>query len=96
MSTLKVTPVQLQMLGQTTAGVSTDVRGQHQHLRARLSPLFGSEWVGTASAQFATLYENFDQHAKGLADALDGIAQLLVRAGGHYADAEVAIAASFH
>ncbi|MEO9138236.1 MAG: WXG100 family type VII secretion target [Jatrophihabitans sp.] len=96
MSTLKVTPAQLNLLGHSAAGVSAEVRGQHQQLRARLSPLFGSEWVGTASAQFAALYENFDLHAKGLADALDGIGQLLVRAGGHYTEAEVAIAASFH
>jgi WXG100 family type VII secretion target len=95
MSSLRVTPTQLETLGGTTHRVSSEVRGQHQHLKSQLSPLFGSDWSGAASAQFTALYENFDQHAKGMADALDGIGALLVRAGGAYATAEGEIAASF-
>ena len=95
MSSLKVTPGQLQTLGGTAQRVSGEVRGQHQSLRGQLSPLFGAEWSGVAAAQFATLYQNFDQHARGLSDALDGIALLLSRAGNHYAEAESQIAASF-
>lgn len=95
MSSLRVTPGQLETLGGTAHRVSADVRGSHQTLKGQLAPLFGAEWVGAASAQFTTLYENFDQHARGLCDALDGIGALLVRAGGSYADVEQAIAASF-
>lgn len=95
MSSLKVTPSQLEALGGTTHRVCADVRGQHQNLKTQLAPLFGADWSGTAAAQFATLYENFDQHAKGLCDALDGIGALLVRAGGSYADVEQQIAATF-
>lgn len=95
MSSLKVTPAQLEALGGTTHRVCADVRGQHQNLKAQLAPLFGADWVGAASAQFAALYENFDQHAKGLCDALDGIGALLVRAGVSYADVEQQVAASF-
>ena len=72
-----------------------DVRGEHQTLKAQLSPLFGGGWSGAAAAQFTTLYENFDQHARGLCDALDGIGALLVRAGGSYAEVEQAFAATF-
>jgi WXG100 family type VII secretion target len=71
------------------------VRGAHQNLKAQLAPLFGADWVGAAAAQFASLYENFDQHAKGLCDALDGIGVLLVRAGSSYAEVEQEIAATF-
>ena len=95
MSSLKVTPAQLEALGGTTHRVCADVRGQHVNLKAQLGPLFGADWSGAAAAQFATLYENFDQHAKGLADALDGIGALLVRAGASYAQVEQQIAASF-
>ena len=95
MSSLKVTPGQLEALGGTAHRVCSDVRGQHQQLKSQLSPLFGAEWVGAASAQFTALYESFDQHARGLCDALDGIGALLVRAGASYADTEQAIAASF-
>jgi len=94
-STLTVTPAQLEGLGGTAHRVSSDVRGQHRSLRAALAPLFGSDWKGAASAQFTTLYDNFDQHARGLSDALDGIAALLGRAGAAYADTEHHIANTF-
>lgn len=95
MSGLKVTPGQLETLGGTVARVSADVRGQHQTLRGQLSPLFGADWSGAAASQFTALYEQFDAHAKGMSDALDGIGQLLARAGANYAQAEAQIAASF-
>ena len=92
---LKVTPSQLAALGTAVTRVSADVRGQHQGLKGQLSPLFGAEWSGTAAAQFATLYEQFDQHARGMSDAFDGIGQLLAHAGAAYAEVEQQIAASF-
>ena len=95
MSSLKVTPAQLEALGGTTHRVCADVRGEHQSLKTQLSPLFGADWSGAAAAQFATLYENFDQHARGLCDALDGIGALLVRAGAAYEETEQQIAATF-
>ena len=95
MSSLKVTPVQLEALGGTTHRACADVRASHQHLKSQLAPLFGADWSGAAAAQFAGLYENFDQHARGLCDALDGIGALLVRAGASYAEVEQQIAASF-
>ncbi|HEX3335629.1 MAG TPA: WXG100 family type VII secretion target [Jatrophihabitans sp.] len=95
MSSLKVTPGQLEALGGAAHRACADVRGEHQNLKSQLSPLFGADWSGAAAAQFTALYENFDQHAKGLCDALDGIGALLVRAGSTYADVEQQIAASF-
>jgi WXG100 family type VII secretion target len=74
---------------------SSEIRGLQQSLKSQLSPLFGSDWSGAAAAQFTTLYEQFDQHARGMSDALDGVGQLLGRAGVTYADAEQQIAASF-
>jgi WXG100 family type VII secretion target len=95
MSALKVTPGQLGALGGAVARVSGEVRGSHLSLRAQLSPLFGADWSGAAAAQFTSLYEQFDAHARGMSDALDGIGQLLARAGIAYADVEQQIAASF-
>jgi WXG100 family type VII secretion target len=92
---LKVTPDQLSTLGGAVARVSADVRGSHHGLKGQLAPLFGADWSGAAAAQFSALYEQFDQHAKGMSDALDGIGQLLGRAGAAYADVEQQIAASF-
>jgi WXG100 family type VII secretion target len=95
MSAFRVTPDQLESMGATVGRVSGDVRAQHQHLRAQLSPLFGSDWAGSASAQFAALYDQFDAHARGMSEALDGIGQLLARAGVAYADVEAQVTASF-
>ena len=95
MSAFRVTPDQLEALGTTVGRVSGDVRAQHQHLRGQLGPLFGTDWAGSASAQFASLYDQFDVHARGMSDALDGIGQLLARAGVAYADVEAQITASF-
>ena len=95
MSGLKVSPSQLGALSGAVGRVSSEIRGEHQTLRGQLSPLFGADWSGAAAAQFTTLYEQFDQHARGLSDALDGIGQLLGHAGTTYAEAESAIAASF-
>ena len=95
MSGLRVSPEQLTTMGTTVARVSGEVRAEHQTLRGQLSPLFGAEWTGAAASQFTALYEQFDQHARGLSDALDGIGSLLARAGAAYADVEQQVAASF-
>lgn len=95
MTDLRVAPGQLQTLGAVAGRVSAEVRGQHQSLRAQLSPLFGGDWAGVAASQFAALYEQFDSHARGLSDALEGIGQLLSRAGLSYAEVEQQITASF-
>ncbi len=92
---LKVTPDQLSAMGGSVARVSADIRGAQQGLKGQLAPLFGADWSGAAAAQFTALYQQFDQHAKGLSDALDGIGQLLGRAGASYAEVEQQIAASF-
>ena len=95
MAALRDPPAQLETLGGNTHRICGEVRGRNQQLRSSLSPLFGADWSGAAAAQFASLYEDFDAHARGLADALDGIAGLLVRAGSSYAEVETQIAASF-
>lgn len=95
MSGLRVTPAQLESMGATVGRVSADVRGQHQQLRGQLGPLFGAEWAGAAATQFSALYDQFDAHARGMSDALDGIGQLLARAGVAYAEVESQVTASF-
>ncbi len=91
---LKVTPEQLNALSGTAVRTSAQVRDSHQSLRSQLSPL-NSDWTGQAAGQFHALYEPFDKNARGLSDALDGIAALLARAGDNYSQAESAIASSF-
>ena len=92
---LRVTPEQLQAMAGTVSKTAADQRAATQTLRSQLSPLFGAEWSGSASAQFTTLFDQFARHSQGMADALEGIGQLLSRAGTAYADVENQITASF-
>ncbi|HTZ44140.1 MAG TPA: WXG100 family type VII secretion target [Jatrophihabitans sp.] len=95
MTALKVSPQQLAALGGSCGRTAADVRNQHAVLKGQLSPLFGSDWSGTAAAQFTELYEQFTVNAVGLSDALDGIGRLLAQAGSSYASVEQQITASF-
>lgn len=92
---LKVTPEQLNALSSQVIKTSGDVHGMHQALKGQLGPLFGADWVGTASGQFQQLYEQFDKNATGLTQALEGIGRLLNAAGSSYAEAEAQIARTF-
>jgi WXG100 family type VII secretion target len=92
---LRVTPSQLDSLGNSCNRTSADVRGQHGALKSQLAPLFGTEWSGAAANQFCQLYEQFDRSTEQLCAALDGIGQLLSQAGSSYASVEQQIAASF-
>jgi WXG100 family type VII secretion target len=95
MSGLRVTPAQLETLSGAVARTSGDIRAQQGSLRTQLSPLFGTDWSGAAAAQFTTLFDQFDLHARGMCDALDGIGALLGRAGATYAEVEQQITATF-
>lgn len=92
---LKVTPAQLKTMSGTVHRTAVDVSSSHHTLKNQLTPLFGADWSGKASAQFTTLYDQFDKNAKGLNEALTGIGHLLNSAGTTYASAEQQISASF-
>jgi WXG100 family type VII secretion target len=94
-SGFRVTPQQLTSLGSTCNRTAADVRGQHTVLKSQLSPLFGTDWSGSAAAQFTELYEQFNANALGMTEALDGIGRLLAQAGQSYASVEQQIASSF-
>ena len=95
MSGFRVTPQQLTSLGASCNRTATDVRGQHTVLKSQLTPLFGTDWSGAASAQFTELYEQFNANAQGMTEALDGIGRLLAQAGQSYAAVEQQITSSF-
>ncbi len=95
MSGIKVTPEQLQGLSGNVAKGSGDIDATLGALRGQLGPLLGGDWAGHASAQFTGLWEQWQQSAKGLNEALSGISRLLAQAGQSYAQAEQQIAASF-
>jgi WXG100 family type VII secretion target len=91
---ISVTPEQLQTIsGQLTSGAS-EVESILAQLAGYVSPLQG-DWVGQAQAQFESLWIEWQNSARGLHEALTGIAQLTQQAGTAYASNEQNIAATF-
>jgi len=91
---IAVTPEQLQTIsGQLTSGAG-EVESILATLAGYVAPL-QADWVGAAQAQFEALWTEWQTSARGLHEALTGIAQLTNQAGTAYATNEQNIAASF-
>ena len=95
MSGFKVTPQQLDQLSGRTTTTASGIEGETRTLESALQPLFGAEWTGQAQAEFQRLWEEWHRNARGMNDALTGIAGLLRNAGASYQQAEESVAASF-
>ena len=92
---IRVTPEQLQQVsGQLRAGAS-NVDGTLAQLASNVAPL-GSDWAGVAQARFQELWAQWQRNARGLNDALNGIAQLMAQASANYDSTEQSNAALFN
>ncbi|MDQ3916118.1 MAG: WXG100 family type VII secretion target [Actinomycetota bacterium] len=84
---IRVTPEQLQQVsGQLRAGAA-NVDGTLAQLTSNVAPL-GSDWAGMAQARFQELWAQYQRNARGLNDALNGIAQLMAQAAANYDQTE--------
>jgi 6 kDa early secretory antigenic target len=93
-SGIKVTPEQLQgVAGQLRGGAGSVDEALAQLARA-VAPL-GSDWAGDAQLRFQQLWEQWQRDARGLHEALTGMAELMTKASGTYASAEQSVATSF-
>jgi WXG100 family type VII secretion target len=92
---IKVTPEQLMTMSGNVQRGSADIDSTLQSLKSQIMPLLGSDWAGQASAQFQALFDQWQQNARGLNEALAGISQLLGNASTSYAQAEQQIASTF-
>ena len=95
MNGIKVTPEQLNALSAQVSRGASEIEGQLRVLSGTVAPLVGGDWGGQASQRFVALWEQWQQSARGLQQALDGISALMGQAGTAYASAESQIAASF-
>jgi WXG100 family type VII secretion target len=92
---IRVTPEQLQQVsGQLRAG-SSNVDGILAQLASNVAPL-GSDWAGVAQARFQELWAQWQRNARGLNDALNGIAQLMSQASANYDQTEQSNASLFN
>ncbi|MEQ1785438.1 MAG: WXG100 family type VII secretion target [Acidimicrobiales bacterium] len=87
MATVKVTSEQLVALSSSLSSGSQSVQSQLDSMRKQLEPLV-TDWEGAASATFQQLWQDWQTSARTLKESLDGIAQLLSKAGQTYQQAE--------
>jgi WXG100 family type VII secretion target len=92
---ISVTPEQLREISAQMSAGAADVESTLSRLAGVVSPL-QSEWVGTAQAQFESLWNQWQRDASGLHSALTGIAQLTQNAASSYESTEQSIASSFN
>ena len=92
MGLVKVTSEQLQDLSGVITRGSGDIDKQLGSMRSSLQPLVSGDWEGAASAKFQSLWQEWQQSAAKLKEALDGISVLLGGAAKTYADAESQVA----
>lgn len=79
--------------GQVSQG-SAQIQDQLNALRNQVTAVVGTSWQGAASGQFHQLYEEWQQGAAQVKQALDGISKLLSTAGQQYQQTEDAIKSS--
>ncbi|MHB8190861.1 MAG: WXG100 family type VII secretion target [Ferrimicrobium sp.] len=91
---ITVTPEQLQSISMQLTSGEDQIDSILSQLRTAVAPL-GSDWVGTAQVQFEDLWTQWQNQARGLHEALSGIAQLTLRAAEAYSQTEQSITSSF-
>jgi WXG100 family type VII secretion target len=95
MSLIKVTSEELHQLGTQVSQGSQSIQDQLSTLHNQVASVVGDAWVGQASSQFNSLFEEWQKSAAGLKDSLDGISRLLVNAATSYQNNEEQIRSSF-
>ncbi len=94
MTAIKVTAEDLHNLGSQVNNGAANINHELGQLANQVNSVVGSDWDGAASSQFHILYEEWQQSAAKLQDALTGISRLLIQAGTQYANTEEAIRSS--
>jgi WXG100 family type VII secretion target len=93
MAMIKVTSDQLASLAASLKGGNEQVQQQLASMRSQVAPV-AADWQGAAAGNFQQLWQEWDQGAKQIQEALDGIAMLLQKAAQTYDAAESSISRS--
>lgn len=88
MSQIKVTSEELLSTAQSLSTGAQNVADELAGLRAKVDALVGAEWSGAASASFHELYQEWQNGARQVQEALLGISEMLAGAGRTYQQTE--------
>lgn len=88
MPAIKVTSEQLHSVSSQLKSGSEEVSQRLDSMRSQVQNLVDSDWSGAASGSFNENYTKWNQGARQVKEALDGIAQLLAQAAQTYQETE--------
>lgn len=96
MALIKVTSEDLASASSQLTTGSQEIDGQLNTMHHLVQELVASDWQGSASSSFESLYQEWNTSAANLRQALDGISKLLSDAASAYASTEQQIQQSMH
>jgi WXG100 family type VII secretion target len=88
---IKVTSEDLLTVSASLQSGAGEIDSRLSSMRAQVQSLIESGWQGAASAQFGSLFTEWNTGAGQLNQALEGISQLLSQAANAYAQTEQSI-----
>ncbi len=88
MAYIKVTAEELSSIAGQLKTAAGNIQAENGRAMTQVQGLVGSGWEGAASQQFNDLFTQWKTSADGVQKSLDGIGQLLTRAGQVYTDTE--------
>jgi len=91
---IKVTSDDLMTMSSSLQSGASDIDSRLKGMQGQVQSLIESGWQGAASAQFGSLYQEWNQGAAQLNQALEGISKLLANAATTYSQTEQAITQS--
>jgi early secretory antigenic target protein ESAT-6 len=94
MAIIKVTAEDLQSLSGQVSGGASNIQSELGSLANQVNNVVGSQWMGAASGQFSTLYNDWQNSATKLNTALDSISRLLLQASVQYQNTEDSVTSS--
>jgi WXG100 family type VII secretion target len=88
MTVIKVTAESLHSVASQLKSGSGEVSQRLESMRSQVQNLVDSDWSGAASNSFQDLYREWNDGARKVKEALDGVAQMLDQAARIYQDTE--------
>ncbi|MDQ6838679.1 MAG: WXG100 family type VII secretion target [Actinomycetota bacterium] len=88
MSTIKVTSEQLSTTASSLSSGEQEIAGKLSQLHTQVQALVDADWQGAASGSFNELWMKWHQGSLQVQEALQGISQMLGKAGQVYQQTE--------
>jgi|SRR5438067_1717654 WXG100 family type VII secretion target len=96
MGAIKVTSEQLHSVSSQLNSGSEEVSQRLEHMRSQVQQLVDADWTGAASNSFNDLYTEWNNGARQVKEALDGISRMLEQTARTYQETEDQLARQLH